>query len=65
MAIARLHRTIGVKVGSANKDQAEAAREAETIKVQELAARVDPHVAKAALDSAQRRMEVKATVRRH
>jgi uncharacterized protein YacL len=47
----------GVKVGAAGRDKAEAARDAEAVKVQELAARVDPETAKAALDTAQRRTE--------
>lgn len=47
----------GVKVGAAGRDRAEAARDAESVKVQELAARVDPQTAKAALDTAQRRTE--------
>jgi uncharacterized protein YacL len=47
----------GVKVGAAGRDKAEAARDAEAVKVQELAARVDPQTAKAALDTAQRRTE--------
>ena len=47
----------GVKVGSAGKERAESARDAESIKVQELAARIDPETATAALDSAHRRLE--------
>ena len=47
----------GVKVGAAGRERAEAARDAESVKVQELAARVDPETAKAALDTAQRRTE--------
>jgi hypothetical protein len=47
----------GVKVGSAGKERAESARDAESVKVQELAARVDPETATAALDSAHRRFE--------
>ena len=47
----------GVKVGSAGKERAESARDAEAIKVQELAARIDPETATAALDSAQQRLE--------
>src|SRR5467141_13374 len=47
----------GVKVGAAGRERAEAARDAESVKVQELAARVDPAIAKAALDTAQRRTE--------
>jgi hypothetical protein len=47
----------GVKVGAAGKERAEKAREAEAVKVQELAAHVDPVVAVSALDRAQRRME--------
>jgi hypothetical protein len=42
----------GVKVGAAGREQAENARNAESVKVQELTARVQPDVAKAALDSA-------------
>jgi uncharacterized protein YacL len=45
----------GVKVGSAGRERAEAARDVESVKVQELAARVDPETAKAALDTAHRR----------
>jgi hypothetical protein len=47
----------GVKVGAAGKQQAESARDAESVKVQELAARVNPETAVAALDSAHRRLE--------
>ena len=47
----------GVRVGSAGREQAEAARNAESVKVQELAARVDPQVARAALDRAQERLD--------
>ena len=47
----------GVKVGSAGKERAESARDAESVKVQELAARIDPEAATAALDSAHRRLE--------
>jgi hypothetical protein len=47
----------GVKVGSAGKERAESARDAEAVKVQELAARIDPATAEAALDSAHRRLE--------
>ena len=50
----------GVKVGSAGRQEAEAARNAEAVKVQELAARVDPKVAEAALDSAQQRITAAA-----
>jgi hypothetical protein len=46
----------GVKVGSAGRQEAEAARDAEAVKVQEFAARADPETAKAALDSAQERV---------
>src|SRR5436189_5414975 len=45
----------GVKVGAAGREKAEAARDVESVKVQELAARVDPETAKAALDTAHRR----------
>jgi hypothetical protein len=47
----------GVRVGAAGKGAAEKARDAETIKVQELTARVDPVTAITALDSAHRRIE--------
>jgi hypothetical protein len=47
----------GVKVGSAGRERAESARDAEAVKVQELAARIDPENAVAALDSAQRRLK--------
>lgn len=47
----------GVKVGAAGRERAEAARDAEAVKVQELAARVDPQTAKAALDTAERRTQ--------
>jgi hypothetical protein len=47
----------GVKVGSAGRERAESARDAEAVKVQELAARIEPEKAAAALDSAQRRLE--------
>jgi hypothetical protein len=47
----------GVRVGAAGKGAAEKAREAEAIKVQELAAQVDPITAVSALDRAQRRIE--------
>jgi threonine/homoserine/homoserine lactone efflux protein len=46
----------GLKAGSAGKDQAEAARDAEAIKVQELAARTDPATAKAAFAAADERV---------
>ena len=46
----------GLKAGAAGKDQVEAARDAEAIKVQELAARTDPETAKAALDAAAERV---------
>jgi len=45
----------GVRAGSAGKQRAEAARDLESMKVQELAARVDPTVAQAALDKAEQR----------
>lgn len=48
----------GVRAGSAGKERAEAARELETMKVQELAASVDAPTAKDALDRAERRVEV-------
>jgi hypothetical protein len=47
----------GVKVGAAGKEKAEKAREAEAVRVQELAAHVDPVVALSALDRAHRRIE--------
>ena len=47
----------GVAVGSAGRERAESARDAEAVKVQELAARIDPEKAEAALDSAHRRLE--------
>jgi hypothetical protein len=47
----------GVRVGAAGKGAAEKARDAETIKVQELTARVDPLTAVTALDNAHRRIE--------
>ena len=50
----------GVKVGSAGRQEAEAARDAEAVKVQEFAARTDPETAKAALDSAQQRVAAAA-----
>jgi hypothetical protein len=46
----------GVKVGSANREQAESARDAEALKVQELTARMDPETAEAALDKAHARV---------
>jgi len=46
----------GVKVGSAGKERAESQRDAESVKVQELAARIDPETATAALASANRRL---------
>ena len=48
----------GVRAGSAGKERAEAARELETLKVQELTATVDGATAKEALDRAERRVEV-------
>ena len=45
----------GVRAGSAGKERAEAARDLETLKVQELAARMDHTSARAALDHAQER----------
>ena len=47
----------GVRAGSAGKERAEAARDLESMKVQELAARVEPNVAQAALDKAEQRAE--------
>ena len=46
----------GVKVGSAGRAEAEAARNAESVKVQELAATVDPKTAQDALDRAAQRV---------
>jgi hypothetical protein len=46
----------GVKVGAAGKEQAEAARHAATLKVEELAARADPRTVEQALDKAQERL---------
>ena len=50
----------GLKAGSAGKDQAEAARDAEAIKVQELAARTDPATAQAAFAAADQRVTAAA-----
>ncbi len=47
----------GVRAGAAGKERAEAARERETLKVQELAASVDATTAKNALDRAEMRVE--------
>jgi hypothetical protein len=47
----------GVKLGAAGKEEAEAAREAESIKVQTLAARLEGDVAVAALNEADQRSE--------
>ena len=47
----------GVKVGSAGRAEAEAARNAEAVKVQELAATVDPKTAQDALDRAAERLQ--------
>jgi hypothetical protein len=47
----------GVKVGSAGKDQAEKARDAEAARAQELAAHLDPVTAVTALDRAHSRIE--------
>ena len=46
----------GVKAGAAGRERAEAAREAEAVKVQELAARMEPGSAETALDKAQERV---------
>ncbi|HEY1276789.1 MAG TPA: hypothetical protein VGF25_17905 [Thermoleophilaceae bacterium] len=46
----------GVRAGAAGKERAEAARDFESLKVQELAAHVDPAVAQAAFDKAERRV---------
>ena len=48
----------GVRAGSAGKERVEASRDLESMKVQELAAQVDPTTAKAALDKAEQRAEV-------
>ena len=48
----------GVRAGSAGKERAEAARDLESVKVQELAAHVDPDVARQALDKAEQRAAV-------
>jgi hypothetical protein len=47
----------GVKVGSAGKEQAEAARHAAALKVEELAARAAPETVEQALDKAQERLD--------
>jgi threonine/homoserine/homoserine lactone efflux protein len=47
----------GVRAGAAGKERAEAARELETMKVQELAASVDATTAKNAIDRAEMRVE--------
>jgi hypothetical protein len=47
----------GVRAGSAGKERAEVARDLESMKVQELAARVEPAVAQEALDKAAQRSE--------
>src|SRR5215218_6641153 len=46
----------GVKVGSAGKEQAEAARHAASLKVEELAARADPGTVERAMDKAEERL---------
>jgi hypothetical protein len=48
----------GVRAGASGKERAEAARDLESIKVQELAARVEPTVAREALEKAEQRAEV-------
>jgi hypothetical protein len=50
----------GLKAGSAGKEQAEAARNAEAIKVQELAARTDASTAQAAFAAADERVAATA-----
>jgi len=50
----------GVRAGAAGKERAEAARDAETMKVQELAASVDSSTARQALDRAQQRADTVA-----
>jgi hypothetical protein len=47
----------GVRAGSAGKELVEASRDLESLKVQELAAQVDPTTAKAAMDKAGERAE--------
>lgn len=47
----------GVRAGAAGKERAEDARDAETLKVQELAASVDSNTARQALDRAEQRVE--------
>jgi hypothetical protein len=47
----------GVRAGAAGKERAEAAREFEAIKVQELAASVDSATARTAIDRAEQRVE--------
>jgi hypothetical protein len=46
----------GVKVGAAGREEAEAARHAAGVKVEELAARTDPDVVAQALDKAEERL---------
>lgn len=46
----------GLKVGAAGKEEAEAARHAAAVKVEELAARADPKSVEQALDRAQERL---------
>ena len=53
----------GLKAGSAGKNQAEAARDAEAINVQELAARADPAAAQAAFAAAQERVAASSRLR--
>ena len=50
----------GVHAGSAGKERVEAARDLEAFKVQELAASVEPGVARQALDKAEQRAEAAA-----
>ena len=47
----------GVRAGSAGKERAEASRDLESLKVQELAAQVDPTTARAAMDKAEQRAD--------
>ena len=47
----------GVRAGAAGKERAEASREFESMKVQELAASVDGPTARAAIDRAEQRVE--------
>ncbi|MDP8943659.1 MAG: hypothetical protein M3N16_06020 [Actinomycetota bacterium] len=46
----------GIRAGAAGRERAEVAREEEAVKVQELAARMDPGTAQTALDRAEERI---------